>query len=218
MKDLLATSYFMADINQIKTKPLMATTRHIQQQLLMLESFSCEVDREVIERAFSSFAWPLQIQMDVGDSERSLDSQKQKFMEKLEQEKTEFEKDMRRYHEDLEWVKSLNEYSVALKVSTRIYKMKENLVNAKERVQSFVEREKLFGMDVSDYTELEVMIEGFEPFFKLWTAAIEFKHFEEEWLHGPLSRLNAGEIDQLVEVQFKESYKTIKHVTSFHLS
>lgn len=36
----------------------------------------------------------------------------------------------------------------------------ENLDRAKERVASFVDRERLFGMDVSDYSVVENMLEA----------------------------------------------------------
>lgn len=209
-EELAKLKQFMADINQLKTKPLMATTRHVHKQIDMLSDFSYEIEHEVVERAFRSFAWPLQIQIDVCDSERSLDTQKQKFMDKLDQEKAEFERDMKRYQEDLEWVKSLNDYSMAQKHATRIYTLKEHLDRAQERVQSFMEREKLFNIEMSDYSDLDTMNEGFEPYYKLWTAAIEFKHYEEEWLNGPLNKLNKEDIDQIVEEQFKESYKMAK--------
>ena len=194
-EELAELKQFMSDLPQLKTKPLMQTTRHIHTQINMLADFSFQIDSEVVERAFSSFAWPLQIQIDVGDSERSLDSQKQKFMEKLDQEKTEYERDMARYQEDLEWVRSLNDYSLAMKCAHRIYSLRENLDRSKERVQSFVDRERLFGMDVSDYSAVEVMSEAFEPFYKLWTSAIDFKHSEEEWLTGMVQRLVAEEIE-----------------------
>jgi len=209
-EELARLKQFMSDINMLKTKPLIATTRHVHKQIDMLSDFSREIECEVVERAFRSFAWPLQIQIDVCDSERSLDTQKQKFMDKLDQEKAEFERDMHRYHDDLDWVKGLSDYSMANKCATRIYTLKDNLDRAKERVQSFVDREKLFNIEMSDYSELDAMNEGFEPYFKLWTAAIEFKHSEEEWLNGPLSRLNAQEIDTTVEEQFRESYKMFK--------
>ncbi|CAL1158737.1 unnamed protein product [Cladocopium goreaui] len=209
-EELANLKQFMADLPQLKTKPLMQTTRHIHTQINMLADFSFFIDNEVVERAFSSFAWPLQIQIDVGDSERSLDSQKQKFMEKLDREKTEYERDMARYQEDLEWVKSLNDYSLAMKCAHRIYSLRENLDRAKERVQSFLDRERLFGMDVSDYSVVENMTEAFEPYYKLWTSAIDFKHSEEEWLTGMVQRLVAEEIETVVEDQYKESYKTIK--------
>jgi dynein heavy chain len=209
-EELAQLKQFMSDIMQLKTKPLMATTRHIHKQIDMLSDFNYDIEHEVVERSFRSFGWPIQIQIDVCDSERSLDTQKQKFMDKLYQEKTEFERDMSRYQDDLEWVKSLNDYSLANKCATKIYTLKENLDRAKERVQSFVEREKLFNIEMSDYSELDTMNEAFEPYFKLWTAAIEFKHSEEEWLNGALSKLNKEDIDQIVEEQFKESYKMFK--------
>ncbi|CAK9060586.1 unnamed protein product [Durusdinium trenchii] len=131
-------------------------------------------------------------------------------MEKLDREKTEYERDMARYQEDLEWVKSLNDYSLAMKCAHRIYSLRENLDRAKERVQSFLDRERLFGMDVSDYSVVENTSEAFEPYYKLWTSAIDFKHSEEEWLTGMVQRLVAEEIESVVEDQYKESYKTIK--------
>lgn len=209
-EELAKLKQFMSDINQLKTKPLMTTTRHVHKQIDMLSDFSFGVDKVTVEKAFKSFAWPLQIQIDVCDSERSLDTQKQKFMDKLEQEKADFEKDMMRYEEDLEWLKGLNDYSVGKKHETKIDALKDNLDQAKVRVQSFVDREKLFNTQVSDYAELDEMMESFEPYYKLWTSAIGFKHSEEEWLNGSLSRLNAQEIDQVVEDQYKESYKMFK--------
>ncbi|CAE7917845.1 DNAH3, partial [Symbiodinium sp. KB8] len=209
-EELAKLKQFMSDLPQLKTKPLMQTTRHIHTQINMLADFSFQIDNEVVERAFSSFAWPLQIQIDVGDSERSLDSQKQKFMEKLDQEKTEYERDMASYQEDLEWLRGLNDYSLAMKCAHRIYSLKENLEKAVVRVQSFVDRERLFGMEVSDYSAVEVMSEAFEPYYKLWNSAIDFKHSEEEWLQGVVQRLVAEEIEAMVEEQYKESYKTMK--------
>eukprot|EP00439_Symbiodinium_sp_Y106_P069158 s1229_g11.t2 len=232
MVELAKLKQFMSDLPQLKTKPLMQTTRHIHTQINMLADFSFQIDNEVVERAFSSFAWPLQIQIDVGDSERSLDSQKQKFMEKLDQEKTEYERDMASYQEDLEWLRGLNDYSLAMKCAHRIYSLKdclsasgtwamyiciifgkhpwshsqENLEKAVVRVQSFVDRERLFGMEVSDYSA----VEAFEPYYKLWNSAIDFKHSEEEWLQGVVQRLVAEEIEAMVEEQYKESYKTMK--------
>jgi len=209
-EELAKLKEFMMDINLLKTKPLMATTHHIHQQIDMVSDFCYEIGTEAIEQAFYSFAWPNRIISDVSDAQRSLDSQKQKFEEKLDQEKEEFQKDIAKYKEELEWVKTLNDYSLAMKVSTKICALKENLDRAKERIQSFAEREQLFGIEVSDYSVVDVLLEDFEPYYKLWTAAIDFKQSQDEWLNGALSRLNAQEIEQFVEEQYKESYKTIK--------
>jgi dynein heavy chain len=131
-------------------------------------------------------------------------------MAKLDQEKAEFEHDMKLYQEDLTWITSLGDYSMSLKWAVKINGLKESLDRAKERVQSFVDREKLFNIDVSDYSELDVVIEQFEPFYRLWTTAIEFKYSEDEWLSAPVARLDSEEIDAAVDQWFKDSYKMFK--------
>jgi dynein heavy chain len=209
-EELAKLKQFMSEIQVLKTRPLMNTTRHIHQQIDMVSGFNYHIEHEHIERAFSSFAWPLQILIDVNDSERSLDSQKQKFMDKLDQERAEYYRDMQRYATELEWVKSLNDYELAVKVAIRINTLKDNFDRARERVQSYIDREKLFGIDVKDYADLDTMCNDYEPFYKLWCSSIEFKHAEEEWLNGSLNKLNASEIEQTVEDAYKESYKMIK--------
>ncbi|CAK0848815.1 unnamed protein product [Prorocentrum cordatum] len=210
-EELAKLKDFMANIKEAKTKPLMQTTRHIHSQIDLLSEFSFEVEPKVIEQAFTAFFWPQQIQIDVAESERSLDSQKSRFMDKLDQERKDFDADMAKYQEELLWLKELDNYSMAQKVSTRVSKLQENLQGAKERVQKFAQREKLFNMEGSDYSQLDVMLESFEPYNQLWTSAIDFRHFQEETLNvTPLNKLDAAEIEALVEDQFRESYKTIK--------
>eukprot|EP00929_Paragymnodinium_shiwhaense_P038466 TRINITY_DN20312_c0_g5_i1.p1 TRINITY_DN20312_c0_g5~~TRINITY_DN20312_c0_g5_i1.p1 ORF type:complete len:4379 (-),score=957.45 TRINITY_DN20312_c0_g5_i1:503-13639(-) len=209
-EELANLKIFMADIQRLVVRPLIDTTKHIHQQINMLADFSRPVDTAVVEQAFQLFSWPLQINSDVVVSERSLDSRKQRFMDKLEVEKQEFDKDLTRYRDDLAWVQTLNDYSMSMKVSTRIYKLKENLDHAKELVQSFMDREKLFSMEPSDYSELDTVINNYEPYYKLWVAAIDFKNSSEEWLNGPLSRLNAEELRQTVEEQLVSCLRTMQ--------
>ena len=97
---------------------------------------------------------PVQIRVDVFDGTRSLDVQKVQFMAKLDDEKTDFVRDMTKYEDDLNWIKKLDDYQNAMKYATKITGLRENLERAKERLQSFQERERLFGIDVSEYADL----------------------------------------------------------------
>ena len=51
------------------------------------------------------------------------------------------------------------------------------------------------------------LCQAFEPYYKLWTSAIDFKHSEEEWLTGMVQRLVAEEIETVVEDQCGRSFK-----------
>ena len=67
--------------------------------------------------------------------------------------------------------------------------------------------EGLVNISVSEYSELDATYEAFEPYYRFGTAAIEFRHSEDEWLNGPLGQLVAPELEQVVDEQFKESLK-----------
>ena len=69
-------------------------------------------------------------------------------MAKLDQEKVDFARDMQKYEEDLKWIKQLDDYQQAVKHGGKITGLKDNLEKAKERLQSFQERETLFNIEV----------------------------------------------------------------------
>lgn len=209
-EELAKLKEFMATVDKQVKKPLMAKTQEVLQQLDMVEGFFHAVDESAIERAFWSFTWPIQIQLDVMDAERQLDKEKIQFMKQLDREKVEFWTNIEKYKEELAWVQTLDDFSMALTVENRIEVLHSNLMRARTTVQSFSDREKLFQIEQEDYDVLEEIIDEFNPFHHLWYAACEYKHSEEDWVSGPLANLKAPDIENFVDEQFKDSYKMFK--------
>eukprot|EP00928_Gymnodinium_smaydae_P068047 TRINITY_DN5109_c0_g5_i1.p1 TRINITY_DN5109_c0_g5~~TRINITY_DN5109_c0_g5_i1.p1 ORF type:complete len:4182 (+),score=1201.92 TRINITY_DN5109_c0_g5_i1:1381-13926(+) len=201
---------FMSNVERNVCKPLMARTREVHRQMDMTEDFFYEIDPDIVLSAFLSFQWPLQIQMDVMESERNLEREKNQFMVELTREKEEFWKDMATYRKELDWVETLDDFDEALKINRRLEQLHNNLQKATERVQSYLDREHLFQIEQGDYSELEELQAEFAPYHHLWECVIEFKHSEEDWINGPLSKLNADEIQTFVDEQYKDSYKMAK--------
>ncbi|CAJ1343960.1 unnamed protein product [Effrenium voratum] len=239
-KDMADLREFMEVVQRKVVKPLMERTRVVHQQMDMVEGFSHDVGSEVVEKAFRSFEWPLQINMDVMEADRQLNKDKIAFMEQLQREVEEYQVDFQKYTAELEWVKGLDSYAVAGQVAQRVQTLQDNLVRATDRVKSFSDREKLFQIDQRDYSDLEadlatgqrrmpqrpmcgfvsarcvssshlqVLQEEYKPYFDLWSMAIEYNSCEEEWLSGKLANLSAGEVEQNVDDNFKDSYKAFK--------
>ncbi|CAE7372264.1 Dnah1 [Symbiodinium sp. CCMP2592] len=209
-KDMAELREFMEVVQKKVVKPLMERTRVVHQQMNMVEDFGHDVGGEVVEKAFRSFEWPLQINMDVMEADRQLNKDKIAFMEQLQREVEEYQKDFQNYSAELEWVKSLDSYAVAGQVAQKIFSLQDNLVRATERVKSFSDREKLFQIDQRDYSDLEVLQDEFKPYFDLWSMAIDYNGCEEEWLSGKLANLTANEVEQTVDDNFKDSYKAFK--------
>jgi hypothetical protein len=202
-EELAELKEFMSKVDKTVKKPLMAQTTEVLQQLTMVESFFHEVDSTAIENSFAAFSWPIQIQLDVMQAEAQLDKEKIQFMEQLALEKDEFWKNMAEWKETLAWVKSVDDFSLALSIEGKVERLHSDLERGRTRVQSYSEREKLFQIEQEDYDELEEIIEEFRPFHHLWYAACEYKHNEEDWMSGPLTSLAAGDIETFIDDQYK---------------
>eukprot|EP00930_Biecheleria_cincta_P074768 TRINITY_DN6197_c0_g1_i1.p1 TRINITY_DN6197_c0_g1~~TRINITY_DN6197_c0_g1_i1.p1 ORF type:complete len:4188 (+),score=808.10 TRINITY_DN6197_c0_g1_i1:1794-12566(+) len=201
---------YVEGVQRKVVKPLMERTREVHQQMEMVELFSHDVGAEVVEKAFQSFEYPLQIQMVVMESDKQLEKEKLAFMEQLEREIAEYTADVTKWEAELEWVKSLDEYAMAGTVAQRIQTLQDNLTFATDRVASFSGREKLFQIDQQDYSNLEILQEEYKPYYNLWTMAIEYAGNEEEWLTGKMATIEASEVENLVDDSFREAGKTIK--------
>ena len=65
-------------------------------------------------------------------------------------------------------------------------------------------------MEVTDYFELDGMIDDFAPYYKLWDMVISFQKGEIAWTNEPISRLSSASIDAELEQWYKDVYKMIK--------
>ena len=61
-----------------------------------------------------------------------------------------------------DYKKGLSDYE------TEVYKLKADLDEAVKRTKSYVDREQLLGLEVTDYYELDGMIDDFNPYYLLW--------------------------------------------------
>ena len=55
-------------------------------------------------------------------------------------------------------------------------------MTAKDQLDSFNQREKLFDLQLSDNTDLLKMIDDFKPFNTLWTNINDFKFGFDTWM------------------------------------
>jgi dynein heavy chain len=208
--ELAELKEFMAKVDKTVKRPLEARTKEVMEQLNMVEGFFQQVDESVVKDAFMAYSWPIQIQLDIMQAEAQLDKEKIQFMEQLDREKEEYRKNMKDWKEKVAWVKSLDDFTMCLSIESTVDKLHHDLIDGRDRVASFSEREKLFQIEQEDYDELEEVIDEFKPFHHLWHAACEYKHNEEEWTTGALTSLSAPDIEQFIDEEYKDSYKMFK--------
>eukprot|EP00971_Amphidinium_carterae_P156930 3110961-Amphidinium_carterae.1 len=98
-----------------------------------------------------------------------------------------------------------------------VVRLRESLDDGVTRTQSYVKREQLLGLPVTDYFELDGMIDDYAPYYRLWDTVIQFQQSEITWTNEPVKSLKSTQIEALLDQWFKDVFKMIKSFDNPHM-
>lgn len=76
-----------------------------------------------------------------------------------------------------------------------------------DQLASFNQRETLFELVLSDKSELQRMIDEFQPYLKLWINVNNFKESNQDWtITKKIQDLNANEIQSKTDIWYRECF------------
>lgn len=79
-----------------------------------------------------------------------------------------------------------------------------------EKARLFNSRELLFGLPVTEYSQLSQYEKSFEAYFDLWDSTDQWFNLKEAWNTGPFMQLNPDEVESTVATLLKNLNKASK--------
>ncbi|NXN51379.1 DYH1 protein, partial [Rynchops niger] len=71
-------------------------------------------------------------------------------------------------------------------------------------------RERIFGMKVTNYSKLSRMVKDFQPYCDLWTTVSDWIQWYESWMNDPLMEIQAEQLEKNVNDSFKTMQRCVK--------
>ncbi|NWV36400.1 DYH1 protein, partial [Grantiella picta] len=71
-------------------------------------------------------------------------------------------------------------------------------------------RERLFGIRVTDYSVLSKMLKEFQPYYDLWTTVSDWIKWNESWMNDSLLKIEAEELEKNVNDSVKTMARCVK--------
>uniref|UniRef100_A0A8C5T8B7 Dynein axonemal heavy chain 1 n=1 Tax=Malurus cyaneus samueli TaxID=2593467 RepID=A0A8C5T8B7_9PASS len=71
-------------------------------------------------------------------------------------------------------------------------------------------RERLFGIRVTDYSVLSKMLKEFQPYYDLWTTVSDWIKWNESWMNDSLLKIEAEELERNVTDSVKTMQRCVK--------
>jgi len=95
-------------------------------------------------------------------------------------------------------------------IAQNVEEIAKQLKEAQETATLFNSRESLFEKTLTDYSQVKVLIEDFEPFANLWRTAKKWKDGKDTWMDGPFDAIDPDALERDVNTMWKDMFKMSK--------
>ncbi|KAL1763050.1 dynein heavy chain 1, axonemal isoform X1, partial [Sigmodon hispidus] len=102
------------------------------------------------------------------------------------------------------------EISGAHEIANEVQRVKEQLKDWQQLAMLYNNRERIFGLPITNYDKLSRMVKEFQPYLDLWTTASDWLRWSESWMNDPLSAIDAEQLEKNVVESFKTMHKCVK--------
>ncbi|XP_075795609.1 dynein axonemal heavy chain 1 isoform X2 [Pelodiscus sinensis] len=98
----------------------------------------------------------------------------------------------------------------AHEIANEARRVKKQLKESQQMALLYNNRERIFGLPVTNYDKLSRMVKEFQPYWDLWTTASDWIRWSESWMNDPLSAIDAEQLEKSVNESFKTMHKCVK--------
>ncbi|XP_078481026.1 dynein axonemal heavy chain 1-like isoform X3 [Ciona intestinalis] len=103
-----------------------------------------------------------------------------------------------------------NEIQKAHEVANEVRRINKQLKECQTLAQLYNQRERLFGMPVTNYDKLGKLVKDFQPYRDLWTTTSDWMRWHESWMNDPLTSIDAEQLERNVNDSFRVLHKCAK--------
>ncbi|KAM7230116.1 hypothetical protein CapIbe_018833 [Capra ibex] len=98
----------------------------------------------------------------------------------------------------------------AHEIANEVRRVKKQLKDCQQLALLYNNRERIFGLPITNYDKLSRMVKEFQPYLDLWTTASDWLRWSESWMNDPLSAIDAEQLEKNVIESFKTMHKCVK--------
>jgi dynein heavy chain, axonemal len=181
--------------------------KEVLKHTAILEDYQFIINEEISRKLWDCKTWPSFMESSLKEGLYKLSTEEEKFREKLEKEKDIWYRDTIHLQESFEIIQQYSDYFNYSTNYNEVKKLEAELKQAMDKMISFNNRETLFELVLSDKSDLQKMIDEFEPYNKLWTNVSGFEYEYDYCMNDkPMMELNANLVASSVEKWIRDCY------------
>ncbi|XP_029455356.1 dynein heavy chain 1, axonemal [Rhinatrema bivittatum] len=103
----------------------------------------------------------------------------------------------------------------AHEIANEVRRLQKQIKESQQLALLYNNRERLFGMPITNYDTLAKMVKEFQPFRDLWTTVSDWLRWHDSWMHDPITLIDSEQIEKNVMESYKAMHKCVKQFRDF---
>ncbi|KAF0975040.1 hypothetical protein FDP41_005793 [Naegleria fowleri] len=177
---------------------------------ILENEFKYPLSDEEFKNLWTAVSWPKKIQEQVEKVEAFLEKKKENLRERLITDQKSFIKELESIQKVVSGFSKHRDILAVADVAKEVRSIQKQLQDFQERARKNNQKEMLFGMEVTEHTQLNAIVKQFQPFADLWLTVDNYFAWEESWSKEPFEHLDAPKIEEEVKAAEKAMLKCMK--------
>ncbi|XP_065937642.1 dynein axonemal heavy chain 3 isoform X7 [Magallana gigas] len=159
----------------------------------------------------TTFTWAEKIVPIITSTEKKLSKEHEIYSNKLKDKKKKFQEELDFTEKQVRMFQNKSNMNEAENFIQELEDIEKKLEMFQEEKVKINREEMLLGQEVmTQYGQIQAITTAREPYEKLWRTAVTFHKEHDNWMNGPLLKVNAEVVDEEVQNLWKTAYKLTK--------
>eukprot|EP00118_Oscarella_pearsei_P012540 m.93002 g.93002 ORF g.93002 m.93002 type:complete len:4173 (+) comp36767_c0_seq9:102-12620(+) len=210
MEDLVEQREFMKTIPDILKKfQEKADKANVDYDLI--EEFYYNLSQEDFNARWTMIGWPRKLEGQMEMVHGMLDKDEERFRKNQFNDQNSFEDRLDSLQMAVAGFSAHVDIKKAAEVSVEARRIVKQLKECQQLAQLYNQRERLFGMPVTQYDKVGKLIRDFDPYKNLWLTSADWMRWHESWMKDSLTNIDAELLESNLQNAYKIVHKCVKH-------
>ncbi|XP_018600098.2 dynein heavy chain 1, axonemal isoform X2 [Scleropages formosus] len=176
----------------------------------LLDEFFYSLSNDDFKKKWTTLAWPYKILTQIEAVTIQHEEDEQHFHKIQLTDQSNFYERLESLQMAVAGFSGYIDISRAHEMANEMRRISKQLKESQSMAQIYNNRERLFGIPVTNYDRLQKLVRDFQPFHDLWTTTSDWLRWRESWMHDPLSSIDPEQLERSVNEAFKTMHKCVK--------
>ncbi|XP_043932324.1 dynein axonemal heavy chain 1 [Protopterus annectens] len=176
----------------------------------LIDEFFYSLSQEDFNAKWSAVAWPHKIEKQMEACAVQHEEDEERFHKIQLIDQNNFQDRLETLQLVVAGFSAHTDISRAHEIANEVRRVRKQLKESQQLALLYNNRERLFGLPVTNYEKLNKLVKDFQPFRDLWCTTSDWLRWYDSWMNDPLTTIDAEQLEKNVSESFKTMHKCVK--------